>query len=289
MQTLENDYLQINIKEQGAELTRILSKENNIDYLWNGNPDFWNRHSPILFPFVGRLKNNTYFVDDKNYQLSQHGFARNCMFKLIEFNTTKNVFELTFSEKTLEKYPYKFKLQISYELQKNTLIIDYNIVNKDNKDIYFSVGAHPAFNCPLSINTSFTDYYIEFENKENINQLYLDNKTGLIQPEKTTKVKLLKIPLTYDLFKNDALIFEKIQSDFVSLKSTKHQNGITLKATNWDYFAFWTKKDAPFICFEPWMGIADFSNTNQNIKNKKGIKKLTVNNKYAISYSITFF
>lgn len=289
MKFLDNDYLQVEIKEKGAELTRVFSKKTKLDYLWGGNSEFWQRQSPVLFPFVGRLKDNTYFVDGKSYQLSQHGFARDCMFKHIEKTETKSVFELCFSEETLKKYPYKFKLRISYKLDKNKLIVTYEVVNVDDKIIYFSIGGHPAFKCPLVANTSFTDYYIEFGSKENVRQLFLNNQTGLIEPNEIINAELTKIPLNYDLFEKDALIFEKIQSDLVSLKSEKHSHGISMTAENWDFFAFWTKKNAPFICFEPWQGIADFSDTNQNFEEKKGIKKLTVDETYKVSYSVMFF
>lgn len=289
MCTLENNHLKITIKNAGAELASIVSKDNGIQYLWKGNPHFWGRQSPALFPFVGGLKNNTYFIDDISYELPKHGFARDSLFELIESNNEKKVFELTTSNKTLKMYPYTFKLQICYTLQKNTLTIDFNIINNDKKTMYFSIGAHPAFNCPLINNTNFSDYYIDFEHKENCKQLFVNARTGLIDSSKTTMKTFHSIPLDYSLFDNDALIFESLKSKFVSLRSTKHDNGITVTAENWDYFAFWTKKNAPFLCFEPWMGIADFDTTNQNFKEKTGIKKLPMGENYNKSYSITFF
>lgn len=289
MHILENNCLKISIKNAGAELTSIFSKNNNTEYLWQGNSKFWNRQSPVLFPFVGKLKNDTYFIDGKSYKQSQHGFARNKEFKLVEDVKTKKVFELNWLEETLKVYPYKFTLQILYELKESTLQVSFKVINTDDKDVYFSIGAHPAFSCPLQNTNNFSDYYIEFESEENINQLFLNTENGLIQPEKAQQKRVCKIPLDYSLFENDALIFEKIQSNSVSLKSTKHNNGITLSAKNWDYFAFWTKKDAPFLCFEPWMGIADAENTNQNFKEKIGVKKLGVGEVYCTNYSITIF
>lgn len=287
--TLENEHLQITLKKEGAELTRMYSKEHKIDYLWNGNPDFWKRHAPILFPIVGKLKDNKYRIENTTYNLPQHGFARDAVFEIINSETDTITFELRASEDSLQKYPYGFELQITYTLKANKLQINYKVINTDNKTIYFSIGAHPAFNCPLIKGTTFNDYYIEFEHNEAINQLHLDTNTGLISPNKTEKKVPKKLPLSYDVFKNDAVIFEGLQSESVSLKSTKHQHGITMKVKNWDYFAFWTKKDTPFICFEPWMGIADFTNTNQNFKEKIGIKKLPTNEEFEVNYTISFF
>lgn len=287
--TLENEYLQITLKKEGAELTRIYSKEYKIDYLWNGNPNFWKRHAPILFPIIGKLKNNSYYINNTTYNLAQHGFARDFVFEIINYKTDTITFELGASEDSLQKYPYRFKLQITYTLKANKLCISYKVINTDNTTIYFSIGAHPAFNCPLINGTIFNDYYIEFEHNETVNQLHLDKKTGLINPNKTEKEVPKNLSLSYNLFESDTVIFEKLQSESVSLKSEKHQHGITMEAKNWDYFAFWTKKNAPFICFEPWMGIADFNNTNQNFKEKIGIKALAVNQEFDTNYTISFF
>lgn len=289
MHTLENNHLKITIKNAGAELTSIVSKENGMEYLWEGNPDFWGRHSPVLFPVVGGLKNNTYFIDNKSYELPKHGFARDSLFELIESSEENKVFELTTLNETLKMYPYRFTLQIRYTLQKNTLTVDFNVVNTDEKTMYFSIGAHPAFNCPLVSNTNFSDYYIDFEHEENCKQLFVNTTTALIDTSKTTTKTFRSIPLDFSLFDNDALIFERLKSKSVSLKSSKHNNGITVTAEGWDYFAFWTKNNAPFLCFEPWMGIADFDTTNQHLEQKTGIKKLSTGENYHKSYSITFF
>lgn len=289
MIVLENSHLKISIKTKGAELTSVFFKENNTEYLWQGNPDFWGRQSPVLFPFVGRLKNNTFYIEGKSYEQSQHGFARDSDFELVEDTGTQKTFELNSSSETLEIFPYRFTLQIIYKLYEKTLLVSYKIVNTDKETIYFSFGAHPAFNCPLFNSSSFSDYYIEFEKEETVNQLFLNKENGLIRTEKKKLEKIRKIPLNYDLFSNDALIFEKITSKSVSLKSTKHSNGIKLFAENWDYFAFWTKKNASFICFEPWMGIADFENTNQVFKEKVGVKSLSVGNAFTANYKVTVF
>lgn len=289
MITLENDHLQIVIKSAGAELTKIYSKETQLNYLWNGNPKFWKRHAPILFPIVGKLKEHTYYVDDKKFHLPQHGFARDQEFNMVSKTDSEVVFELSFSEKTLEIYPCQFKLFICYALQGNTLKVEYKVQNHDNKDIFFSIGAHPAFSCPLTDETSFSDYYVTFEESETPLQYSLNKENGLRKEQPIQKSLGKKIDLNYDVFKDDALIFKGIQSKKVSLKSNKHQHGINFHFSDWEYFAFWTKKDAPFICFEPWMGAADLETTNQDFIQKDGIIKLSKNDKFTQEYSIKFF
>ena len=290
MVILENEYISTHIQPLGAELTKIYSKQTNIDYLWSGDASFWKRHAPILFPIVGKLINNSYLVNEKKYTLPQHGFARDLVFTVTHQNAHSVVFELQHTEETLAVYPYKFTLQISYELNKNQLLVSYTVINTDDSSIYFSIGAHPAFNCPLVTNTNFDDYYIEFEVDENPTQHFLNPKTGF-RTSQTKKVSLGKqIQLSYDLFDNDAIMFEGIQSSTVSLKSHQHNHGIHMHIPNWKYLAFWTQKgQAPFICFEPWMGIADQEDTNQVYKTKTGVQKLEVATTHTNKYILEFF
>ncbi|WP_435262267.1 aldose 1-epimerase family protein [Tenacibaculum sp. nBUS_03] len=290
MIALENEYLNIQFTELGAELTKIYSKKTKLNYLWNGDASFWKRHSPILFPIVGKLKDNSYEIDGTFYELPQHGFARDLNFSVINKTTSKIIFELSYSKQTLTKYPYKFSLQLSYELKENQVVVTYKVINKDDKTMFFSIGAHPAFNCPLVEKTSFSDYYIEFEKLETPTQLFLNPKSGF-RNNTSKKVNLGKqINLSYELFKNDALMFEGIESKKVSLKSTKHNHGIHLHIPNWKYLAFWTKKTGtPFICFEPWMGIADTENTNKNYLTKEGILEVNENKSYKNEYRFEVF
>ena len=289
MIVLENDKIKANIALFGAELTKLYSKETQLDYLWNGDPKFWKRHAPILFPIVGKLKDHTYYVANKEYNLPQHGFARDNEFAIISQSENKVLFELASSEKTLEIYPYKFKLQIAYELKANILEITYQVINVDNQHIFFSIGAHPAFKCPLVNNTSFADYYIAFQHQEKPLQYSLNKENGL-RIEKPSTVELpTQLSLDYALFEDDALIYKNIKSNIISLQSLKHKHGINFHSSNWEYFAFWTKKDAPFICFEPWMGAADLETTNQDFTTKDGIIELPVNNEFKQHYAVEIY
>ncbi|CAL2082696.1 Galactose mutarotase [Tenacibaculum sp. 190524A02b] len=290
MVTLENESLTVELTTLGAELTKIYSKETQLDYLWKGDASFWKRHAPILFPIVGKLKNNTYSINNKEYQLTQHGFARDEVFSIASQSNTQITFELSHSLKTLDKYPFKFTLQVSYKLIAQQIEVIYKVLNTDTKAIYFSIGAHPAFNCPLTPNSSFHDYYVEFEQKETPTQLSLDPSTGFRNGESNQVSIGKQLPLNYDLFKNDAVIFEDIQSQKVSLKSTKHSHGIHLYIPNWEYLAFWTKREnTPFICFEPWLGITDGEDSTGNFKGKKGIIELPTTNTFESTYTFEFF
>lgn len=171
---LENEVLLVEMKTAGAELTRIFHKDTGLEYLWKADSKFWGRHSPVLFPTVGRLVEDTYLVDGKPYHLGQHGFARDRDFQVVE-QTEKSVrFELDADEDSLAVYPYKFKLSIIYTIEKNTVAVSYEVENTDNKRIYFSIGAHPAFNLPLTDGTTFEDYYLDFGTEENLETLCLE-------------------------------------------------------------------------------------------------------------------
>ena len=284
MLIIENDNLIVYINPFGAELSKIYNKKTNLNYLWNGNPNYWEGQAPILFPIIGKLKKDYIIINGNKFKLPKHGFARDSTFTVSKKEATKVVLELHNSKTTYINYPYLFCLQVSYELIENTLSVTHKVINKDTKEMYFSLGGHPAFNCPLTNKTNFEDYYLEFEKEEQATLFLINMDTGLCSGE-TKKIKLTKnLHLNYNLFERDALIFENLQSKKISLKSNKHNFNISMTIDNWKYLAFWTKKDAPFICFEPWEGLPDFDNSNQDFSNKIGVRKLNAKKTFSNSY-----
>ena len=147
MISISNEFLEATYHEKGAELSSLKSKTSGIEYIWQADPEHWGRHAPVLFPIVGKLKNDTYRFEDKSYVLTQHGFARDRRFELINANQESVTFQLKWSEGSLTTYPFKFILEISYSLENTTLVTSYKVANDDDIDLYFSIGAHPAFNC----------------------------------------------------------------------------------------------------------------------------------------------
>jgi len=287
---IENDKLLVEIKSAGAEMTRVYSKKTKLEYLWKGDASFWGRHAPILFPIVGQVKNKTYKVNKEEFHLSQHGFARDSEFSIINQEQGTVTLELTNSPVTSKVYPYKFSLEVSYTLVENQLFVSYQVINKDEKEIAFSIGGHPAFNCPLVENTSFDDYYLEFPEKESPKQIHLNPQTGLRNGKEELIDLGSKIDLNYELFKNDALIYEGFQSTEVSLLSPKHKHGLTFGFSDWKYLAFWTKaKNTPFLCIEPWCGITDADDSQGDFSTKLAVEKLAVEKRFNIEYSVKFF
>ncbi|MBC1805753.1 aldose 1-epimerase family protein [Listeria sp. FSL L7-0993] len=285
---LENELLLVEMKTAGAELTRISRKDTGIEYLWNADSKFWGRHSPVLFPTVGRLVEDTYLVDGKPFHLGQHGFARDRDFQVMEQTENSVRFELDFDEDSLAIYPYKFKLSIIYTLEKDTVAVSYEVENRDDKRIYFSIGAHPAFNLPLTEGTAFEDYYLDFGTEENLETLCLEGpyRSGAI--EKVTSEPARYLPLNYDLFKNDALIFEALKQKEVTIKSDKTPHFVKVSFPEFPFVGIWTAKTGtPFLCIEPWYGIADGAGESVELRDKAGIEHLEPEAVFASEYTIT--
>lgn len=286
--TLENEKIKITANTYGGELNNLITKEDSVEFLWNGNEAFWKYHSPILFPIVGKVLKGKYRVEGKEYELPQHGLARLREFKMIEKTDSRIVFELLWNEDTLRIYPYKFSLRLSYDLLEEGVKVGYEVKNLDNKDIYFSIGGHPAFMCPLFKDEKFEDYYFEFNQKETAEIMLLDKNTGYLTKDRKEFLKdQNKINLSFNLFENDALIFDSLKSNSITLKSDKNNKSLTMNFTNFPYLALWTKATgAPFVCIEPWCGHADYIDFNGDFKDKPGIERLKVNEIFKASYSL---
>jgi len=252
------------INHKGAEL--ISFKSSTREYIWEGNPDFWGKHSPVLFPIVGTLKNNQYTHNGETFSLPRHGFARDYNFNLIHKSENQAVFSLKANDETLQFYPFDFELQIIYTIDENQLTVAYKVINNEGSEIPFSLGAHPAFALP----ENFENYSLAFEPHENLISYQLEND---LLSDKTVAIKLKNniLPLTYSLFENDALIFKKMNSKKISIL----ENNIPLLDFHFEgfpNFGIWTKQNAAFLCLEPWIGYSDTLNSNGNFNEKEGIQ-----------------
>ncbi len=286
---IENDELKIAISSNGAELQSIYNKQNLIEYLWNGNPNYWAKKSPVLFPIVGGLKNNQYHYNGKTFVLNRHGFARENEFEVVQVSNTIVQFILSSSDKTKAIYPFDFKLTIEYRIEKNKLFTKYIVQNLTADEMYFSIGAHPAFKVPLDEHTKFEDWYVEFNSIENAAIFPLTND-GLLEINPNTFFQNTNhLQLKKELFYKDALVFKDLKSSTVSLKSTSSKIGLTMQFFDFNFFGIWSAKNADFICLEPWCGIADSINSNGNITQKEGINKLSSNEIFYRIWSLELF
>ena len=283
---IKNEHIKAKIKSFGAELNSLQKIDENLEYIWQGDSKYWNRHSPILFPIVGRLKNDSYTYQNQKYNMTQHGFARDKEFEVIKNEADFMEFRLKSDEKTLEIYPFSFELYLSYKLEKNSLIVSYKVINKSDDKMLFSIGAHPAFNWTLKEDEKKENYFLEFENIKETKRYFLNDK-GLVYDSVDLKIIDNKIALNEELFKNDALVFEDLNIKTLTLKNSINENYIKLNFENFPYLGIWSKPTgAPFICIEPWFGVADSFDSSKNLEDKKGIITLLKDEIFSSFYSI---
>ncbi len=265
--TITNSQLSATINTFGAELISLV--KNNKNYIWQVDETYWNKTSPVLFPIVGRLKNDSYTFNGKTYQLSRHGFARNMEFTFDKKSDSQVIFELNETEVTKAIYPFNFKLLLAYTLLDNELVIEYFVRNQSDEVLPFSIGAHPAF----AISDKFENYSLQFNAADTFETHHLENesfngKTTLVETKNNA------ISLNYNLFEKDALVFKQLNSDEVILKN-KENPILKVSFDHFPYLGIWTKENAPFLCIEPWCGLADSINHNGNLEDKEGMNHLS--------------
>ncbi len=267
---LKNDFLTVKAKDFGGELISIVKNETGAQYLWNSDPAYWKRSAPILFPFVGSLKDGRYTHDGKEYAMGQHGFARDMTFTCKEQTDSCIWFSLRANEQTLLKYPFRFALELGYRLTGSSVKVYWRVVNEDNNTMYFSIGGHPAFMCPLDGQGAQTDYYLLFDTPRNIYYGKL-NENGLLA-ERNIELETSGgvMPIDAHLFDKDALVIEEEQTKTISLAGPDKKAYLTVKFDT-PLVGIWSPagKQAPFICIEPWCGRCDACDFKGSLKDRQ--------------------
>ncbi|MFT3795984.1 aldose 1-epimerase family protein [Flavobacterium sp.] len=280
--TIYKSGLTATINTKGAELVSLRNDAGR-EYIWNGNPDFWGKHSPVLFPIVGTLKNNSYRYDGSTYNLSRHGFARDMEFEITSQTESKIIFSLRSSTQTLKVYPFEFELRLIYSIDATGLQIGYKVWNRNKEPMPFSIGAHPAF----ALAGDFEDYSLFFSDDESLEFHLLEN--DLVSDEtENLDLKNGQLPLDYKLFENDALVFKTFQSDSVTIQKNDKPM-VKVSFPDFPHLGLWTKKDAPFLCIEPWFGYADTPDSNGNLFEKEGIQILAAGGNFETNFRIDVF
>jgi galactose mutarotase-like enzyme len=289
MIVMENDWLKVEISESGAEVRKVQHKKNGLDYMWNGDPAYWGRVSPVLFPIVGRLKEDRYQLNGMTFEMSQHGFLRDVEFTVGNQTATSVSFAFKSGDSFLHIYPYEFTAIITYSLKEDSLLVKWEIVNENKEEMVFSIGAHPAFKIPLLENEKVEDYSLELTRAANKTVMEYELEDSLIH-EKGTADSISVIPLTDALFAKDALVYSNI--DKISMVSNRTSHGVEVMFEGFPFVGIWSKykdgKIAPFVCIEPWYGIADTANTTGNLKEKFGINTLAAGESFQAEYSMKF-
>ncbi len=272
---IENEFLTCEIDDMGAQLHSLISKENGKEYIWQGNPDIWYGQAPVLFPVIGQLINDKYFYNGVEYTMPKHGLARKLPFNVKECEGAKAAFSLESDENTLKSYPFEFEYLVTFELKDKSLVNTMTVVNKTKGEMYFSVGAHPGFNCNVGD-------VIEFEQTETLATERID-KENLIIPEKFPFMENEKsFVITKEIFEPDALILSDIKSEKLRIKG---ENEIEFTFGKCPFLGIWAKPGAPYVCIEPWYGVNDGREVKKDISEKRGIERLGEGETFEFSWT----
>ena len=290
MLSLENEKIKAVFSPHGAELQSLVNQKTGQEYLWQADPKFWGRHAPVLFPIVGRLKDDKYRFAGKTYKMHQHGFARDLDFTVVKQTPEQLVFCLKNSPATEKMYPFDFELFISYQLTGDQLQVSYQVKNPAEQKLLFSLGGHPAFTVPLAEDEDFNDYLVEFQPVGDYQKIPLTgNYTDFSAAQKD---RLAGLKLSHETFKNDALIYQlKQQPLTLELTTGRHQHGVLLKMPAADYIGIWSPypAQAPFVCLEPWWGLADDLAASGEFTHKRGLHLLNGHEIFTAGFTLTTF
>lgn len=274
----ENKNFSLAVKEMGAELNSLKSKKTGFEFIWQGNTDIWYGQSPILFPIVGRLLDDKYRLDGTEYTMAKHGIVRKKPFTLIEKTEDSLTFRQSSDEESLQSYPYSFDLDVTFKLTDSGLDVTHTVTNKDDKDMYYSFGAHPAFNCEIGD-------YLEFQNSENLLTERIDHDSILIEEKFPVEINDKKLTITNDLFNDDALILSGYTSKSITLGSDNHKRTVKF---NFDspLLGIWAKPGAPYVCIEPWWGVNDNYDKKADLSEKRAIMALKSGESASFNWNI---
>jgi galactose mutarotase-like enzyme len=286
--SIKNDQIEIAVDTYGAELTSIKTVKDGMEFLWQKDDKYWARQAPPLFPIVGGLPDGRYQYEGQTYEMKLHGFVRWCEFTPVSSGPAELVYRLGYSEETLRQYPFKFELLVKYTLEANTLRQSFVVNNRDDKSLFFSVGSHPGFRCPLHEGEKMEDYYLLFEKPERLNRL-LENG-GLLTGE--TKAFLdgeREKALSHSLFPDGELtILKEPASKWLEIRSRVNDRVVRIGFEEFPYLGIWSaKNNAPFVCIEPWLGIHSTKGDSPDFETKKGLQKAAPGESFECGFTIT--
>lgn len=284
---LENEFLCVEIAEMGAEVTRIYDKTEDNEILWEGNPVYWKRHSPVLFPNVGKTYKNRVLINGTQYPTSQHGFARDNVFTCIEAANEKASFMFRSSEETKEVYPFDFELHINYKLNKKELTVEWQVKNCGDETMYFTIGGHPAFRFAKPEETK-ADYVLKVPGKEKLEYVLIDISCGCANVDEVHTLQLSEetYPLSDELFAKDALVVDNGQIEEAWLCHKDGTPYVGVRSAGFPNYGIWSVEGATFVCLEPWMGRCDNVGFNAELSEKPNVNKVEAGEKFIKDYTI---
>ena len=279
---LQEGDVRISIAERGAEIVSV--KKGAREYIWQADPQFWAKHSPLLFPVCGRLRDFTYTYAGKSYHMGNHGFAQRMTFSAAQISEREAKFTLCENEETLAEYPFPFRLTQHYRLEGDTLHVRTEAENTGSAPMYCNFGSHEAY----ATDGDFTDWAVFFEKKEDL-VLIEQNKSGQLTGRRIPyKDDATMLPLSWKLFENDSLLFDRLRSKYVTL-AYRGEPTVRVGFADYEHLLLWTKPGAQYLAIEPWNGLPDTADADGLLQHKLGILRLDPGEKKEGTHSITFY
>jgi galactose mutarotase-like enzyme len=284
LHTIENEKLICSIESNGAEIRSLKNKVTGEEYIWQIDSSIWGSSSPVLFPAIGKIKDDKIVFQGNEYAMSKHGIIRNNdLLSFKQHTVSKCSYTLKSSEETLKQYPYKFLFTVEFELVDKRLIMQYVVENRDSIPLQFACGGHTAYACPLNENLKLSDYVIEFPSLLALESSTLGD-SGLLSSRKRNIESIEGIlPLSDTLFNEDALIFSNLECDWVRLRKKNEKKGIVVQFKNYPHLALWSKPLADYVCIEPWLGLPDREDESIDITQKSTYKAIEPGSQFSIS------
>lgn len=284
LHTIENEILTCTIESNGAEIRSLKNKATGQEYIWQINKTIWGSSSPVLFPSIGKIKDDKVVNNGKDYAMPKHGIIRNNdMLNFEQHGVSKCAFTLVSSAKTLKQYPFRFLFSVKYELIDKRLIMTYEVENRDSVIMHFACGGHTAYACPLSEHIKLSDYVIEFPAQFDFMADTL-GASGLRSHHKRKIESNEEILLLSDtLFNEDALIFSDIDFEWIRLRRKNEKKGIIVRFIDYPHLALWSKPGADYVCIEPWLGLPDLESESNDITQKPSYETLEPNTNFSIA------
>ena len=287
---LENEKLQIRVCSLGAELQSIYSKETQMEYIWQPGTETFAHHTMLLFPNPGRIAHDRIIVGGKVYPAMMHGFANDMEFRLVEHSENKILLELGATDYTRRYFPYEFRFQVEFTLENDKVLQHFYVINDDSKPVYYCLGAHPGFYCPIELGECGDDYSLVFDQPQMLNQHELEVNTRLLTgKEHPYLVNEAEIPLSDHFFDNGPLLFGGMKASTLTLKSNRCGRFVELGIEGFESLCLWgapTKMSV--ICIEPWCGTSDRTDTDHIWETKPGVRKVEIGEigKHLLSFRV---
>lgn len=289
----ENSFIRLTVSDLGAEMQSIVLKnDNNREALWQANCDgYWTRRAPILFPHCGKLVNDSFTHNGKEYHSTAHGFLRDMKFTLSEQSAEKLVFEVSSDEETKKRYPFDFTAKISYTLSGEKIHYGFEVINNSEEDMYFNMGYHPAFNCPFDASHTAEDYSFVFEKEETPVDICHSMTTGYNTGERRVIFENSKVwPITQDMFSHDSMAMDNLKSSYIRIRENDTGRYVQVDISEFPFVLVWSGIKTPikYICIEPWHGINAMANATPPLAEKYAVKKLAPKESFTADMPISF-